>query len=165
MQILLSVSIFRAMPEANSGCLSFLTLIFGPPSPKQTAGGAQEILSKGQLLSRAEMNFFQALEEANEGRFKICLKVRAADLFRPIKSKALLNTVSQKHADFVLCDWLTMTPVLVIELDDKSHASQRAKIADEVKDNALRQAGIKLLRIQAQRSYDLAAIRSAFPPA
>lgn len=53
------------------------------------------------------------------------------------------------------CDAETMLPRLVIELDDASHQRRSARQRDRAKDDILQGAGVTVLRIKAQRAYDL----------
>ena len=67
--------------------------------------------------------------------------------------------------DFVLCDNDSVRPLLAIELDDSSHKSDKGQARDAFVDEALRAAGLPLLRIPCKAGYnvqDLAAqIRNA----
>ena len=71
-----------------------------------------------------------------------------------------LNRISQMSADFVICA-KDATVLVVIEVDDASHHSDRRKAADEKKGRALSAAEIKLLRWQARDLPDDTIIRSA----
>ena len=51
------------------------------------------------------------------------------------------------HCDFVLADARTLEPLLVIELDDKSHWQTDAQECDKFKDAVLDVAGVPLLRV------------------
>ena len=61
--------------------------------------------------------------------------------------------IKSKHVDFVIIDSLTSQIISCVELDDSSHASNAAKKRDEVKNESLRLAGVKLTRIRATGSY------------
>ena len=67
--------------------------------------------------------------------------------------QTIFNKISQKHLDFVLLDPQTLIPVMAVELDDSSHKSSAAKKRDDVKDKALRDAGLKLVRIPSKHAY------------
>ena len=43
----------------------------------------------------------------------------------------------------------------MVELDDASHGGARARAADEVKDRALKAAGIPVVRVKARKSYSV----------
>ena len=57
------------------------------------------------------------------------------------------------HVDYVLIDEETQNVILAIELDDESHNTPEAKERDAVKDNALKESGIKLARIPDGKKY------------
>lgn len=72
-----------------------------------------------------------------------------------------LNRVSAKHVDFVLCDRESVAPVLIIELDDSSHARDERRARDVFVDEVLRAAGLPILRVAAKQSYSPPEIRES----
>jgi len=119
---------------------------------------------KEALLTPAEQRFYETLAGATGERRTICPKVRLADLVevrRGTPSRtAYFRRISQKHVDFVICEGPSLVPVAVVELDDASHNSTRARKADAVKNAALEAAGLPLVRIRAARQYDTATVRA-----
>jgi hypothetical protein len=73
--------------------------------------------------------------------------------------------IAQQRVDYAICDPAGAV-VVVIELDDRSHRSKKAK--DNVRDARLMQAGIRTLRYQSNARPGLAALRkdilAAEPP-
>ena len=67
------------------------------------------------------------------------------------------NKIRSKHVDFLLCDY-DMNIVLMIELDDRSHESERAKKNDALK-NAI--FGGRLVRIRSLKDDVEAEITAA----
>jgi len=67
---------------------------------------------------------------------------------------------SGMHGDFVLAATTTAVPLLVIELDDKSHLRPEVRERDQFKDQALAAAGVPLLRVRVAARYDLADLRA-----
>jgi very-short-patch-repair endonuclease len=55
--------------------------------------------------------------------------------------------------DFVLCDLHSTAPLLVIELDDRSHARARSESRDRFKDAVLKAAGLPIYRVRCQQAY------------
>ena len=92
------------------------------------------------------------------------VKPRLGDLlFVPKGSSgrwALQNKIQSKHVDFVLCAVDTMTPKLVIELDDKSHDRADRKERDDFVDKAFAAAGMEVLHVPVRVSYVLEVVRS-----
>ncbi len=59
--------------------------------------------------------------------------------------QAAMNRINRKCADFVVCS-PAFKVAAVIELDDSSHDTERGKKADGEKDDALKAAGIRVIR-------------------
>ena len=97
------------------------------------------------------------LGQAIDSDLYIFAKVRLSDLlWLPQGTRdrqAYLNRIQSKHVDFVLCDGATTEPRLLIELDDSSHQSARRRSRDAFVDEAVRRAGLPILRVPAKRSY------------
>ena len=125
------------------------------------------VLSKGSarlpyrksehLLTPAERSFFGVLGQAIDNDLYIFAKVRLSDLlWLPQSTKnrqSYMNRIQSKHVDFVLCDSATTQPRLLIELDDSSHQRARRRSRDAFLDEAVRRAGLPILRVPAKRSY------------
>ncbi|HEU4760082.1 MAG TPA: DUF2726 domain-containing protein [Dehalococcoidia bacterium] len=109
------------------------------------------------LLTAAERSFYGVLVSVVDRDVAVFPKVRLADLLwlpRDARDRrAHLNRVVSKHVDFVLCERRTLAPVLVIELDDSSHRARERRRRDAFVDQALRAAGLPLLRVPVRRSY------------
>ncbi|MBE8634297.1 DUF2726 domain-containing protein, partial [Salmonella enterica] len=82
-------------------------------------------------------------------------QVRLADIIRPnYKFKnnskeyySLFRQISQWHCDFLILDKETLEVLYIIELDDSSHKQEKRVKRDKFFNEALSQAGIKLLRV------------------
>jgi hypothetical protein len=151
----------------RSGCLFAIFKLFAP------SGAAPEVLPyrcKDYLLSRAERSFFGVLQQAVGRDFLIFAKVRVADLVWMPKGtqsrQAHFNRIQSKHIDFLLCSCDVIKPVLAIELDDSSHATEARQSRDAFVDEA-RSYNVKQLRamINAAVSSAGASDRRAGPEA
>jgi very-short-patch-repair endonuclease len=117
------------------------------------------------LITPAERSFFGVLHQALASDYHLFVKVRLADIVRPVQGpsrsgrQAAFNRISSKHVDFVLCDLALLKVVGVIELDDSTHERFERGIRDGFVDSALTTAGIPVLRFSARHSYPLAQIR------
>jgi hypothetical protein len=91
------------------------------------------------FLTPAEQAFFFALELAVGNQLRIAMKVRLGDLvqIRGRDSTAFRNKTDRKHFDFVLCTVREVQPVLVIELEDSSHAAPDRQECDTSVDRSL----------------------------
>ncbi|TVR18354.1 MAG: DUF2726 domain-containing protein [Anaerolineaceae bacterium] len=118
-----------------------------------------------RFLSPAELNFFKVLQEVIANQAIISVKVGLGDIFlvKPkdkSKFRTYRNKIDRKHVDFLICDPMTMRPLIGIELDDKSHRRKDRQSRDAFVDNVFGVAGLPLLHVAVQRSYapkDLAA--------
>ncbi|WP_152541395.1 DUF2726 domain-containing protein [Kallotenue papyrolyticum] len=150
------------------GCLSILARLIGSkPSTTTEAVESFPYAVRDRFLSPAELSFYHNLTQAVAGRAIVLCKVRLADLLyvrQPQEHRSAFGKISQKHADFVLCAPRTMQPIAVVELDDSSHQRERRIQRDAFVDRALAAAGLPLIRIPAQRGYQLAEIQAALSP-
>lgn len=67
--------------------------------------------------------------------------------YRTKNPQAWLNKVSQKSLDFVVCQ-PDSSVLAVIELDDKSHNNAKQASRDADKSKALKDAGVRLIRVR-----------------
>lgn len=115
---------------------------------------------KFKFLSDGERAFFHPLREAVGDRYVLFTKVRLGDLvFVASRAFGPRNSVDRKHIDFVLCDPASISPVLAIELDDRSHDRPDRKRRDEFVDEVLASAGLPILHVRAAAAYDVQALR------
>ncbi len=118
------------------------------------------------VLTAAERAFLRPLEEATPRGIIVLMKVRLADFLRVPRGIAgrdywrSFTRISSKHADFLLCDARSLRPRLVVELDDRSHERVDRRERDEFMDRACRSAGLPVVRVRWQRTYDLAELRA-----
>lgn len=135
-----------------------------PKKKKQVSASYEK---HGPLLSAAEIKFFTCLHQAAPENCIVFTKVRIADVLKvraaPDKSQwqTAFNKISAKHFDFVLCDSESLSVRCAIELDDKSHHTQKAKARDTLVNNACNSAELPLLRIRAASAYDVAQLRAS----
>ena len=100
-------------------------------------------------------------------QYVIYPKVRLGDVLFTQKAtdpklrQSLQNRIDRKHLDFLFLDSKTFKPVYAIELDDMSHCSTAAQKRDLVKDKALKDAGMQVIRIPVQASYAYSDIEAA----
>jgi hypothetical protein len=127
-------------------------------------GDALPYQRRPSLLTPAERFFYGVLSQAVDSRYPIFAKVGLGDLLTVprgvLKCFAYRNRISQKHVDFVLCAPDDLTPLLVIELDDSSHARLDRRERDACVDAALGAAGLPILHVPAQHAYAPAELRA-----
>ena len=110
-------------------------------------------VSARDLLSRREKKLYQSLI-ALYPDYRILVQVALSQLINIDRnhpqSESIRARYKQLVADFVLCR-SDLSVVVVIELDDRTHAWPKRKAADARKNKALADARIRLVRIPAGR--------------
>jgi uncharacterized protein DUF2726 len=155
------------MAQEKRGCFGFLL----PRAVADPSAAITSIASKmapisfpyrrKSLLSPAELAFFNVLKTAVGGRFLILLKVGVRDLCEITNrevNQAAFNRVAAKHVDFVLCDQVTLAPMVAIELDDSTHYRRDRIERDVFMDELFRVIGVGLIHQRVQATYDSVAI-------
>jgi very-short-patch-repair endonuclease len=103
------------------------------------------------------LSFYKVVKQVVPAEFVIMAKPRILDvLYVPKRTKgkwAFENKIKSKHFDFVICDVQTMTPRLVIELDDKSHQRSDRQERDTFVDEATAAAGLPMMHVAVRASY------------
>ncbi|MBE9112351.1 DUF2726 domain-containing protein [Nodosilinea sp. LEGE 07298] len=116
------------------------------------------------LFTRAELSFYRALQEATTDRYHVFGKVRVADVLKPQTEnrgdwQRAFNKISAKHFDFVLCDRDRLSVLAAIELDDNSHQRVDRVKRDDFLNQAVKSAGLPLIRFPVQTAYNREAIQ------
>jgi hypothetical protein len=118
------------------------------------------------LFSPAERSFLGVLDQAIGPEHRVFGKVRVADI-AAVKSglsvsarHGALNRIASKHFDFIVCRTSDLMVLCAVELNDKSHSTQRAQARDELVLNVCRAINLPLLQIPAKHAYSLQDIRA-----
>lgn len=106
---------------------------------------------KKTFLTPNEVHFYQVIYQAVGDKFHVMAQVSMGAV---IDNRGVGETYwkyrrqyNQKMIDYVLCDKKTLEPILIIELDDKTHSAEK----DHVRDSLTRGVGYKTLRIQSTK--------------
>ena len=120
------------------------------------------------LFSAAERSFLGVLDQAVGPEYRVLGKVRLADLAK-VKAgltksarQGALNRVAAKHLDFVVCRASDLSVVCGVELNDRSHANQRAQARDELVAHVCRAIGLPLITVAAKQAYSVQEVREQF---
>jgi hypothetical protein len=117
------------------------------------------------LLSRAERSFYEVLHRAVAPDLVVFPKVRLADVVKVRKGtegwQGHQNRINAKHVDFLLCTCVTLSPALVVELDDSSHERADRQTRDAFVDGAMAAAGLPILHVPARSQYNPAEIAAS----
>jgi hypothetical protein len=118
------------------------------------------------LFTPAEQAFLRVLERELPRGVRVFGKVRLEDIFGVTKGfdrsehQASRNRISRKHVDFLLVRSGDFVPLAGIELDDRSHEAEDRRQRDAFVDSAFASAGLPLLHVPVQKSYDPAELRA-----
>ena len=122
---------------------------------------------RDDFLSPAEFSFYKILSSLGGARLTIQSKVRLADVFfvsRPNENMTYFSRIAQKHLDFLVCDSVTMKPLLGIELDNSSHMRDDRQERDDFIERVFQVAGLPLLRLPVQREYNTREVAAKIAP-
>lgn len=76
----------------------------------------------------------------------------------------MTHKIDRKHVDFLLCDPVTMRPMVGIELDDNSHQRPDRQERDAFVDQAFQAAGLPLLHVAVKRAYVVTELEALLAP-
>jgi hypothetical protein len=114
---------------------------------------------RGRFLSKNEKEFLRKLDRIVGARYRVFVQVRLADLVdveTGVSSRSRWKAISRvfaKSVDFVLCNRSTLDPVLILELDDRSHEAADRRRRDPLVDRVCAEAGLPLVRVKARFAY------------
>jgi hypothetical protein len=114
-------------------------------------------LSKKSLFTPTEYVFFQELQKQNNKKYVIHSKVRLEDIVGVGKGvgnrfREMRNHIKSRHVDFAILDKAGKI-LAVIEVDDKSHDTEKAKVGDGYKNDIFEFVGVKFYRVRVGETY------------
>ncbi len=102
------------------------------------------------LVNASERAAWDFLQRADLGQAHIFAKVRMEDVVSaqgPERRRfAARGHIKSRHIDFLLTD-ADFRPLVAVEVDGRSHRSEKAAVSDDRKDRILYLAGVPLLRL------------------
>lgn len=116
------------------------------------------------VLTPAERSFLGVLDAALGDDYRICVKMRLADIFG-VKAgaegrRSAMNRINAKHIDFLLVRASDGAPVLGIELDDASHDRPDRRERDAFVDGVFDDAALPIEHVRVQAQYSVADVRA-----
>lgn len=138
--------------------VGFLLVIFF--KSRQTSEEAPwPYMQKQHFFSRSEQEFLRSLNAAiDHQRFVVFPKVRLADFIEVTVSgseyQSWWNKIRSKHIDFLIWDIEQSKIVLAIELDGKSHDSEKMIARDKFVDKLYETVWMKLERVKVGESFE-----------
>jgi very-short-patch-repair endonuclease len=120
--------------------------------------------AKRQLLTERERALYQRLVQTLPNHIVLAQVqlLQVLNFQRGRRTQAILNRISQLSIDFLIINPDTSI-VAAVELDDSTHAPEKRRQADARKDQALKSAGVPLIRWNAKNLPDRVAILAAIP--
>jgi predicted RNA-binding Zn-ribbon protein involved in translation (DUF1610 family) len=120
---------------------------------------------RDDFLSPAERNFYFVIKNSVAEWADVCPKVNLGDIFYATcanfgERQSYANKINRKHIDFLLCDRKTATPLLGVELDDRSHNQEKRQERDSFVEKVFEKALLPLERIPVQLAYNPGEINS-----
>lgn len=113
---------------------------------------------KKYLMTKTEFQFYKQLIHSLPANIVVMPKVGLKDIVS-VESKdsrqrnSDWGKIKSKHIDFVLASLQSSEIIAGIELDDKTHHSERAQKSDEIKNAVFNSAGIPLYRFWVNNHY------------
>jgi hypothetical protein len=120
------------------------------------------------LFSPAERSFLGVLDQAVSPEHRVFGKVRIADIamVKPglgnTARQGALNRIASKHFDFVICRASDLSVICAVELNDKSHGSQRAQARDNLVAGVCQAIKLPLLTVAAKPNYSAQDLKVQF---
>jgi very-short-patch-repair endonuclease len=114
--------------------------------------------AKKYFFTKTEQEFVRILNELlDRQKYTIFPKVRLADIVEVTVTgqeyQAWWNKIKSKHVDFLLWNVQEGKVALVIELDGKSHGSEKMIERDDFVNRLYEQVGIKLIRVNVGTDF------------
>lgn len=143
----------------------FLLLLGGYYVYKKEGKTFETSYVKKKFLTENEKHFYKVLKEACGTDWVICPQVSMGALLDVNKNKydedtywKLKQRFAMKIIDYVICDANTLNPVLIVELDDKTH-----KLSKDVKRDAYTSnVGLKTIRFLSTQKPNSNQIKEYF---
>lgn len=122
-------------------------------------------VAQDTLLTPSELKFYNVLKMAMPNHLSIMMKVRMGDIITCSDADWRAGwgpRISAKHIDFVLIDRHTTKIILGIELDDRTHQTNKDRIErDKFVNKAFEVARVPLLRVPTSGYYKVDELRKS----
>ncbi|MDB5266185.1 MAG: topoisomerase, partial [Parcubacteria group bacterium] len=113
---------------------------------------------KVNFMTKSEREFFELLTQTVGTEYHIFPQVHLPSILdhkvNGQKWRPAFAHISQKSVDFVLCERVSIAPILAIELDDWSHDRKDRVERDREVERMLAEAGLPLLRLRDYKFSD-----------
>lgn len=113
-------------------------------------------VKRKKLLSNAELNFYRVLRSVIPKEKAISCKCRLEDFMyieNGPQKESYRGKIKNRHVDFIIYNPINGYTDYAIELDDKSHETEKQIKADLFKNQIFQKIGMPLIRIKAKQFY------------
>lgn len=135
-------------------CIIFLKTARTKPAqqnPKQTLP-PYKYVRKTYIMTKTEASFYKRLQRAVNGKYIVFPQIHLSSLASNVTPgkyhKAGFQRINRRSVDYILADINTLQAVYAIELDDKTHDTQKGRAVDALKEEILKQIQIPLVRFR-----------------
>jgi len=111
------------------------------------------------LMTKPENNFYQVLLKCIDDNQVIFPQVPLHAIVKS-KNQSYRNRIDRKRLDFVIFSDKYYTPILVIELDDRSHEQPERRERDILVDKVLFRCNIPILHVKNTNRYETEVLKS-----
>lgn len=137
----------------------------GDRHPQRAVREVMPLEVRRPFFGEHERLLYEGLERVlGRSSYRVFPNVRLRDFLRSTSDSqrtAIYARLRDQHADFLIVEALGgYRPVLAIELDGRVHEQPAVQALDDIKETALRSAGLELLRLSS-REYADDELRSA----
>jgi very-short-patch-repair endonuclease len=114
------------------------------------------------LQTQNEIAFFEKLKYVFQD-YHIATQVALSAIIETdnFRQRPLFNTY---YVDYVICDKKGEKPLLIIELDDKTHKSEKRQNQDKRKNGVIQATGIPFIRYKSKTNYNITDIANETMP-
>ncbi|MGO3702165.1 MAG: DUF2726 domain-containing protein [Candidatus Saccharimonadales bacterium] len=132
-------------------------------------GGPARLYSysrKKGIMTDAEKEFYRRLQRIVREKYIIFPQVHLSSLAHNKTKgkyyKAGFQRINRRSVDYVLADPETLDAVYAVELDDRTHDTQKARVVDRIKNEILQEINLPLVRFRNVRTMSDDDIVRAF---
>ena len=125
---------------------------------KEANSNTQEEIpvKRKRLLSEAELSFYHILKSIIPADREVNCKCRLEDIMyveNCPRKESYRARIKSRHVDFIVYNPKNGYTDYAIELDDKSHETERQIKSDHLKDQVFQKINMPLIRIKAKKFY------------
>lgn len=110
---------------------------------------------KSYIMTEPEAHFYRRLQNIANDKYLVFPQIHLSSLANNITAgkyrKLGFQRINRRSVDYVLADIETLQTVYTVELDDRTHDTQKGKYSDALKQEILEQIQVPLVRFRNVR--------------